>query len=270
MAVKIGQATLTLGQFSAKKISLTLENPVMSLQPIVTKRLYQQVAEQIAKLIREKHWDHGDRLPAERDMAKSLGVSRPVLREALVALELQGFVEVRTGAGVYVRPEIKEPIVTFQNQNDPGPSPLDIIDARILIEGEMAAIAATSVDPAGLEGLAEAMAIMDEAIKSGGQRVTNREDGDFLFHSRIAAVSRNTVLQSVVEQLWEDMRRPIFAAISEQVKLSKNAIRALQDHREVYDAIADGDAVQAKKAMHRHLEQVKRVLFQNGDAWKGS
>ena len=63
---------------------------------------------------------------------------------------------------------------------------------------------------------------------------------------------------------------PIFAAISEQVKLSKNAIRALKDHREVYDAIADGDAVHAKKAMHRHLEQVKRVLFQNGDAWKGS
>lgn len=241
-----------------------------SLQPIVTKRLYQQVADQIARLIREKHWEEGERLPAERDMAKSLGVSRPTVREALVALKLQGLVEVRTGAGVYVRAESMEPVAIVQGQNDPGPSPFDIIDARIMIEGEMAAIAATSVGSAELEGLKEAIAIMSEAVESGAQRLTEREDGDFLFHSRIAAASRNTVLQSVVEQLWEGMRRPMFAAISEQAGLSKNALRAIQDHRVVYDAIAACDPVRSKKAMRRHLEQVKKVLLRNGDALKES
>ncbi len=242
----------------------------MSLQPIVTTRLYQQVAEQISQLIQSKHWSEGARLPAERDMAKSLGVSRSTVREALVALELQGLVEVRTGAGVYVRAANKEPIAILLEENDPGPSPFDVIDARIMIEGKMAAIAATSIGPAELEGLAEAIAIMSEAIKSDVQRVAGREDGDFLFHSRIAAVSRNTVLQSVVEQLWEGMRRPIFVAISEQMRLSKNALRALQDHRIVYDAIAAGDPARSKDAMRRHLEQVKDVLLRNGNALKES
>lgn len=238
----------------------------MTLQRVVTTRLYQQVAEQIAQLIRTGHWREGDRLPAERDMAQSLGVSRPTVREALVALELQGLVEVRTGAGVYVKSGTPEPVSLVQHENDPGPSPFDIIDARILIEGEMAAIAAVNIGPAELEGLAEAIAIMAADIKAGSQQMVSKADGDFLFHSRIAAVSRNTVLQSMVEQLWEGMRRPIFKAISDRVRLSQNAQRAVQDHRIIFDAIAGGDPLKSKKAMHRHLEQVKGILLPNEDA----
>ncbi|MGD9330751.1 MAG: FadR/GntR family transcriptional regulator [Desulfobacterales bacterium] len=236
----------------------------MSLQPIVTTRLYQQVAGQIAQLIQTKHWGLGERLPAERDMAQRLGVSRPTVREALVALELQGLVEVRTGAGVYVKANIPGPVAIVPDDKDPGPSPFDIIDARMLLEGELAAMAAAKIGPAELGGLEEAIAIMADAVRAGDQQVASVKDGDFLFHSRIAAVSRNTVLQSMVEQLWEGMRRPIFKAISARVRLSKNALRAVQDHRIICDAISSGDPDQAQKAMHRHLEQVKGVMLQNG------
>lgn len=238
----------------------------MTLQPVSTIRLYQQVAEQITQLIRDKDWNVGDRLPTERDMAQSLGVSRPTVREALVALELQGLVEVRTGAGIYVKADKAEPVAIVPDDKDPGPSPFDIIDARIVVEGEVAAIAATNIGPAELEGLEEAIEMMAADIKAGSQQMDSKEDGDFLFHSRIAAVTRNTVLQSVVEQLWEGMRRPIFKAISQRVRLSKNAPLALQDHRIIYDAIAAGDPDQAKNAMIRHLNQVKDVLLQNGNA----
>lgn len=244
------------------------ERTVTILKPIVSTRLYQQVAEQIAELIRSDHWRVGDRLPAEREMAQRLGVSRPTVREALVALELQGLVEVRTGAGVYVKASNPEPVAIIQNDKDPGPSPFDIIDARIVLEGEMAAIAATSIGPAELKGLEEAISIMAADIKAGSQHVTSEEDGDFLFHSRIAVVSRNTVLQSMVEQLWEGMRRPIFKAISSRVRLSANALRAVQDHRIIYDAIAAGDPDRAKRAIQHHLEQVKGVLLQNGKSEK--
>jgi DNA-binding FadR family transcriptional regulator len=238
----------------------------MVLQPIITKRLYQQVAEQIVELIHNKHWGVGERLPAERNMAQSLGVSRPTVREALIALELQGLVEVRTGAGVYVRGTTPEPVAIVTDNKDPGPSPFEIIDARIVLEGEMASLAAANIGSAELEGLEAAIRIMAADIETGAQQVTSKEDGDFLFHSRIAAVTRNMVLQSMVEQLWEGMRRPIFKAISSQVRLSKNALRAIQDHHIIYDAIAAGNPDQAKNAMHHHLEQVKSVLLQNGDS----
>ena len=262
---KIGKATLTPGHQFDKPIHILSGDPHMTLQPIVTTRLYQQVAEQIAQLIYTKHWRVGDRLPAERDMAQRLGVSRPTVREALVALELRGLVAVRTGAGVYVKAGSPEPVAIVPDDKDPGPSPFDIIDARILLEGEMAALAADHIAPAELSGLEEAIAIMAADIQAGIQQVDSEKDGDFLFHSRIAAVSRNTVLQSMVEQLWEGMRRPIFKAISARVRLSQNALRAVQDHRIIYDAMAVGDATEAKKAMRRHLKQVKGVLLQNGD-----
>lgn len=235
----------------------------MTLQPVSNKRLYQQVAEQIAKLIQNKVWETGERLPAEREMAQSLGVSRPTVREALVALELQGLVEVRTGTGIYVKADKPEPVAVVQDDQDPGPSPFDIIDARILIEGEMAAKAASNIGPAELQGLEEAVSIMAADIKAGAQQVAGKADGDFLFHSRIAAVSRNAVLQSMVEQLWEGMRRPIFRAISDRVRLSRNALRAVQDHRIIYDSIAAGDPGQAKRAMRYHLEQVRAVMMEN-------
>jgi len=81
-------------------------------------------------------------------------------------------------------------------------------------------------------------------------------------------VSRNTVLQSMVEQLWEGMRRPIFKAISSRVRLSANALRAVQNHRIIYDAISAGDRDRAKQAMIRHLQQVSNVLMQNGNTGK--
>jgi DNA-binding FadR family transcriptional regulator len=152
------------------------------------------------------------------------------------------------------------------DNKDPGPSPFEIIDARIVLEGETASIAAANIGSAELEGLEAAISIMAADIETGAQQVTSKEDGDFLFHSRIAAVTRNMVLQSMVEQLWEGMRRPIFKAISSQVRLSKNALRAIQDHHIIYDAIAAGNPDQAKNAMHHHLEQVKSVLLQNGDS----
>jgi DNA-binding FadR family transcriptional regulator len=74
----------------------------MPLQTVEPQRLYRQIAEQLRSLIAVGEFAAGSRLPAERDLAKQLGVSRPSVREALIALEVEGWVEVRTGSGVYV------------------------------------------------------------------------------------------------------------------------------------------------------------------------
>src|SRR5881409_3745562 len=112
----------------------------MPLQAVESSRLYRQIAEQLRGLIAQGEFATGTRLPAERDLAKQLGVSRPSVREALIALEVEGWVEVRTGSGVYVldRPRStrarKVPAAEW--------GPLELIRARRVIEGEIALVAA--------------------------------------------------------------------------------------------------------------------------------
>src|SRR3954452_2752056 len=115
----------------------------MPLQAVEPQRLYRQIAEQLRGLITDGEFTPGSRLPAERDLAKQFGVSRPSVREALIALEVEGWVEVRTGSGVYVQERgshrngtaVKVPATEW--------GPLELIRARRVIEGEIASLAAT-------------------------------------------------------------------------------------------------------------------------------
>src|SRR6059058_4161196 len=107
----------------------------MPLQVVESSRLYRQIAEQLRGLITRGEFAAGTRLPAERDLARQLGVSRPSVREALIALEVEGWVEVRTGSGVYVKDKA-------HNGNGASPpaaanaewGPLELIRARKVIE----------------------------------------------------------------------------------------------------------------------------------------
>ena len=235
----------------------------MPLREIETKRLYQQVADQIAELIGKGEWKPSDRLPAEREMAQVLGVSRPTVREAMIALELRGMVEVRTGSGIYVKNTGNGSPVNLLEQDDPGPSPFEILAARRIIEGEIAFVAATSMTPAGRAEAWAAIEKMEADIERGNQLITNEEDGDRLFHMSIASAARNSVLLSIVVQLWEGMRNPIFTSICRHVRLPENARRAAGDHRLIMASIENRDPEGAREAMIRHLEQVEYYLLQD-------
>lgn len=233
----------------------------MPLRTIEPQRLYQQVATQLAELIRQGEWAVGDRLPPERDLAVTLGVSRPVVREAMIALEISKIVEIRPGAGTFVA-RADGPQAPFrQADEDTGPSPFDLISARRVIEGETAATAASMASEQDLAGLVEAIARMEHEVEAGTQEVANQEDGDLLFHMRLAAATRNSVLESIVQQLWEGMRQPMFAALSARAHLPRNARRAVDDHRKVLERVAAGDAEGARRAMQAHLDRVASLLL---------
>src|SRR5688572_32358152 len=119
----------------------------MPLQAVETKRLYRQIAEQLGALIAAGEFPLGSRLPPERDLAVQLGVSRPSVREALIALEVQGLVEVRMGSGIYVTAREAAP-ASRDVQSALGP--FEILRARHLVEGELAAVAARHIDAAGI------------------------------------------------------------------------------------------------------------------------
>src|ERR1043165_8010386 len=126
------------------------KNRRMPFQVVESQRLYQQVAEQLGGLIDSGEFREGDRLPPERELSKKLGVSRPVVREAMIALEIAGLVEVRGGAGAFVKNARQGALASLADQ---GPSPFDLITARKMLEGEIAFMAASAIQPEDLQRL---------------------------------------------------------------------------------------------------------------------
>ena len=181
--------------------------PVRSIQP---QRMYEQIAAELTRLIRERDFHPGDRLPPERELAQQLGVSRPSVREAMIALETAGVIEVRTGSGTYVRSVVDE---KFRLPADMAPGIREQFDARKLVEPEVAALAATDATKEELALLAAAVDRAD-AHFSIGERA---EDDDYAFHTTLADRSRNTVLAELVRHLWDLRRHPMWDTVRTRV-----------------------------------------------------
>ena len=216
----------------------------MPLQAIAPRRLYRQIADQLRALIERGEFAVGTRLPPERDLALQLGVSRPSVREALIALEVEGWVEVRMGSGIYVRRS--EPGAARQVTAE---GPLETIRARQLIESELAAHAARHMKKAQIAGLRQAIALMEDEASAG--RVPTR--GDRLFHIRIAEASENSVLLRVVTELFDERRNPLFAQLGSHFETAGSWATAIAEHRAVVDAIANRSPDAARDAMAQHL-----------------
>jgi DNA-binding FadR family transcriptional regulator len=224
----------------------------MPFQAVATQRLYQQVAQQISDLIRSGQLPNGERLPAERDLAKRLGVSRPTVREAMVALEIAGFVEVRTGSGVYVRAAAaSEPPARF----DSGPGPFDLLAARLIIEPEIAAVAARKASQKDLEAIEGGIQALETATDYQSSIEADRQ-----FHSLVAQATGNSILVGIVQDFWADMSSPIFQALSSQTGLPETDSMTLTDHREILRQIAARQPDLARDAMRAHLEHVEAIL----------
>jgi GntR family transcriptional repressor for pyruvate dehydrogenase complex len=218
----------------------------MPLQTIEPRRLYRQIADQLRLLIEHGEYAVGARLPPERDLAQQLSVSRPSVREALIALEVEGLVEVRMGSGVYVR----SASAAVNGRRVVAEAPLETIRARELIEAELAAQAARRVKPALVRGLREALAIMEQDAAAG--QVPLR--GDRLFHLRIAEAADNSVLLRVVTDLFDERHsNPLYEQLGSHFETAQSWAAALAEHRAVLDAIVKRSAGAAREAMRRHL-----------------
>src|SRR5512137_1005933 len=129
----------------------------MPFQSIEPRRLYRQIADQIRELIRAGEFLAGSRLPPERDLAKQLGVSRPSVREALIALEVEGLVEVRIGSGIYVLGRSGAAGRAADETAEAAAGPFELLRARYVIESECAALAAKSARKPQLAAIDEAL-----------------------------------------------------------------------------------------------------------------
>ena len=212
-------------------------------------RSYQRLAEQIMQLILSGEFAPGARLPSERNLADRFLVSRTAVREAVIALEVQKMVEVRLGSGIYVR----EGPATHKTIYVPsGPGPFELLRARRLIEGEIAAQAAEMRRDADIDRIYAALADMRDNCDD---KCAN-EVADLQFHTRIAEATGNAVLAHVVQALWEQLRGPIWAQLEQHFHTPQLRQASLEDHQKIFAAIASQNAVMARAAMHEHIDRV--------------
>jgi DNA-binding FadR family transcriptional regulator len=223
----------------------------MPLQTLEPQRLYRQIAEQLRALISKDEFKPGERLPAERDLAKQMGVSRPSVREALIALEVEGWVEVRTGSGVFVLDRGgQRPIETRKvPENEWGP--LEIIRARRVIEGEIAALAAQHARRKDITAIGDAIAMMREDTERGIAPTL----GDRAFHTAIAEAAGNAVLVDTVRTFWDARRGPLFERLGDYFENVPSWRTAIGEHETILDAIRAHDAEAARDAMHAHMDK---------------
>ena len=224
----------------------------MPLQTVEPQRLYRQIASQLRELIGNGEFAVGTRLPAERDLARLLGVSRPSVREALIALEVEAWVEVRTGSGVYVLDRKGKPSQAANTPLIPTEwGPLELIRARRVVEGETAALAAALGKKRDMEAMHKAI----ESMQSDANRGVMPLAGDRAFHTAIVQASGNAVLVETVQTFWDSRHGPLFMTLGGHFETLKSWLAAIDEHVAILQAIQQRDAQAARAAMHSHMDK---------------
>lgn len=213
---------------------------------VETRRLYQQIADQVRGLIQRGDYPTGSRLPPERDLAQQLGVSRPSLREALIALEIEGSVEIRMGSGVYVCSRaLRRPGVAVAM----GESPAELMQARSAVEGAVASLACANVTPEGLARVQATVEAMREDIAMGRDVLEH----DRQFHVCIAEMSGNSVLTSLVGTLFDERRSPLASHMRNRLEGQPTWNAALSEHEQILRCLTQRDPLAAESAMRSHI-----------------
>ncbi len=217
------------------------------------KRLYRSVLNAMIKLIDAGEYPVGGRLPPERELAERFNVSRPTVREAIIALEALERVQVKTGSGVYV---LENKSIAKGAIDDI--SPFELTESRALVEGEAAALAANLITEEELEALRQTL---DDMAKENSLGDLASGDADRDFHQIISRATRNAVLVSIIEHLWHVRNNAPKVFKAYQSICEKDGERRVEEHRQIYEALKNRDAAAARAAMHEHFTRILNKLI---------
>lgn len=231
----------------------------------IPSRLYREIGNKLKLLLRNETYKIGDKLPPERDLAEAFDVSRTVIREALIMLELENLVIVKKGSGVYVI-GLPDEVLSEKDkkieEDDFGP--FELLQARQLIESNIAAFAASQIVKADI---VELKAILHQERQILEQGLLDDYSADEMFHITIAKATKNSVLEGLLADLWQ--KRSI-SKMWEQLhsRITDHSYRKkwLYDHEKILQALQFKDAMAARRAMWQHLENVKQKLMEVSDS----
>ena len=233
----------------------------MKLQAVSNRKLYIQIADQIRDQILGGAVEPGRQLPSERELAQSLGVSRPTVREALIALEVARLVEVRVGVGAFVRGPGSATEAT-EGLPELSASPLEVMAVRRLLEPEAAALASRLITPEGIARLSKTLRRMRRETEAGQWSV----DSDRMLHMTLADACGNAVLRDLLDQLWAARRNEVDTRFHQHlVEGGEMREQILGHHEAIVAAIVGGNDAAARAAMSAHLDYVAAAML---DAWE--
>ena len=233
------------------------------LTPLEPKRLYRQIADVLREHIEGGRFPVGSLLPPERELATQLGVSRTSVREALVALEVEGRVAVKVGNGVTVLARTRKGARAAGPASRPNGhaaaepwadvGPIEILDVRVLIEPEAAALAAEHATAADLDELRRIFETLAAATPAADGYWTD----DRRFHEHIARCSGKPIYERLVALLWNQRTSPLYLKFDEIFTDQALIDASHADHQQIFKAIEARDADWARLCMRRHLERVR-------------
>lgn len=225
---------------------------VVAMRPMQRSRLYEQIVERLLALINELELVAGDRLPPERELAASIGVSRASVRQALVVLEVQGLVEVRHGEGAVLLETRPDTAVLDAARAHTRRLP-EVIEAREALEVKLASLAAQRRTDEDVERIDEALVQMERDIDAGGRGL----EGDELFHGAVTAAARSSLLADLMAEISAAIRESRIESLSQ----TDRPRDSLASHRQIADAIRAGDAEAAAASMAEHIQLVSDVAL---------
>lgn len=225
-----------------------------------TKRLYQDVLEKMLELIDSGEYPVGGRLPPERELAERFNVSRPTIREAIIALEALERVRVKTGSGVYVLEHHSLSDHVYQTI-----SPFELTEARALIEGEAVALAARMITDEELKQLEQTLEDMARENESGDLAAG---DADRNFHHLIAEATRNKMILLISDQMWHVRNHAPQVYQAYKGICESDGEKRVEEHREIYEALVRRDPEAARSAMHEHFARILNKLIATSEAEK--
>lgn len=225
---------------------------VEQLRPVTRPRLYEVIVEQLCAYMADNEMTPGDRLPAERDLAANLGVSRASLSQALVALEVQGVLSVRHGDGAILvrRPTEERAIKALREHADRIP---DIIEAREALEVKLAGLAAARRTDEEMAAIDAAIAKMESEIEAGDRGVT----GDEMFHEALTTAAHSSLLATLMHEISGLVRETRIESLSQEDRPRAS----LEGHRRIAEAVRRQDSVAASRAMADHIRLVSDVAL---------
>jgi GntR family transcriptional regulator, transcriptional repressor for pyruvate dehydrogenase complex len=235
---------------SSPKLARAGDSPVYKV--VRTSRLYEQIVQQIEDSVLNGTLKPGDQLPAERELAQRLGVSRTAVREAVKALREKGLVEAYSGRGTFItdgtsqaaRQSFDLMIKVGQQEGAP-----HLAELRLILEPGIAALAAVRAKEDDLAAMREAVAVMDRAQDDPEAYI----EADLDFHLALAETVANPLILSLIDSivgLLREQRIKIF-------NVEGGPQRGQFHHKRILEAMERREAEMARNAMRAHLEQVR-------------